>query len=58
MNKFNKTANENLNMSETGDIKKKGSKNANEMVMSRTDGGMMGFLNPMKLKEQKSKMKN
>ncbi len=25
--------------------------------MSRTDGGMMGFLNPLKLKEKKQKLK-
>ena len=27
------------------------------MIMSRTDGGMMGFLNPMKLMENKQKHK-
>lgn len=26
--------------------------------MSRTDGGMMGFLNPFKIKEQKDKQKD
>jgi hypothetical protein len=25
--------------------------------MSRTDGGIMGFLNPLKLKEKKKKLK-
>jgi hypothetical protein len=27
------------------------------MIMSRTDGGIMGFLNPLKLKEKKKKFK-
>jgi hypothetical protein len=34
-------------MSENGQGR---SQQVNDMIMSRTDGGMMGFLNPLKLK--------
>jgi len=51
---FNKTANENFNMSENGQARPQ---QMNEMIMSRTDGGMMGFLNPLTIKEKKNKLK-
>jgi hypothetical protein len=44
---FNKTANDNFNLSENGQVRPQ---QMDEMIMSRTDGGMMGFLNPLKLK--------